>query len=181
MTHHTFPVFALVFLLFTCNVFFLPAKSAITPGDRAREPAARGERVAVGCGHRATAAGALGGGWLIDHAGWPTALFVNAATYLVSVIALLVIRFEPRTPAGTSAAAPMPRYWDEVREGWNVVRRNPAVGLALTALGAVWLAAASCTSRATCTSSARRARPAWSGSACSCARSASAPASAPGG
>ena len=30
-THHTFPVFVLVFLLFTCNVFFLPAKSAITP------------------------------------------------------------------------------------------------------------------------------------------------------
>src|SRR5216117_3114190 len=29
--HLTAPVFALVFALFTCNVFFLPAKSAITP------------------------------------------------------------------------------------------------------------------------------------------------------
>jgi len=139
MTHHTFPVFALVFLLFTCNVFFLPAKSAITP-----EIVPAGQLLAAnawlsGAGIAATAAGALGGGWLIDHAGWPTALFVNAATYLVSVIALLVIRFEPRTPAGTPAAASMPRYWDEVREGWTVVRRNPAVGLALTALGAVWL------------------------------------------
>ena len=30
-THGVAPVFAQVFVLFTCNVFFLPAKSAITP------------------------------------------------------------------------------------------------------------------------------------------------------
>src|SRR6185436_15409064 len=30
-THGTWTTFVLVFVLFTCNVFFLPAKSAITP------------------------------------------------------------------------------------------------------------------------------------------------------
>jgi MFS family permease len=138
-TRHTLPVFALMFLLFTCNVFFLPAKSAITPEIVAPSQLLAANAWLSGAGIAATAAGALGGGWLIDHWGWTTALYVNCATYLVSVVALLVIRYRPR-PAGPHGAEPtVGGYLNEVRAGWRVVRMNPTVGLALTALAAVWI------------------------------------------
>lgn len=137
-THHTVPVFVLVFLLFTCNVFFLPAKSAITPEIVPPSQLLAANAWLSGAGIAATAVGALGGGWLIDHWGWTTALYANSVTYLGSVVALLVIRFrgEPRAQhAETSVGG----YMHEVQQGWRVVRHNPTVGLALTALGAVWI------------------------------------------
>ncbi len=138
-TQHTFPVFALVFLLFTCNVFFLPAKSAITPEIVATPQLLAANAWLSGAGIAATAAGALGGGWLIDHSGWTTALYVNSATYLVSVVALLVIRYRPSDPVERAAEPTVGGYLHEVREGWRVVRTNPTVGLALTGLAAVWI------------------------------------------
>ncbi len=139
VTHHTLPVFTLVFLLFTCNVFFLPAKSAITPEVVPPEQLLAANAWLTGAGIAATAAGALGGGWIIDHSGWQTALYLNGATYLVSVVALLVIRDRARSHAADRPAMTLASYVSEVREGWRVVRTNAPVGLALTALGAVWL------------------------------------------
>ena len=138
-THHTFPVYALVFLLFTCNVFFLPAKSAITPELVPRSQLLAANAWLSGAGITATAVGALGGGWLIDHYGWTTALTFNAATYLVSVVALLLIRYRTRPRVVVDAGVSVGGYLHRVREGWDVVRTNPTVGLALTALGAVWI------------------------------------------
>jgi MFS family permease len=82
-THHIGTTFAIVFLLFTCNVFFLPAKSAITPEIVPPEQLLAANALLAGAGIAATAAGALGGGWLIDHWGWATALYINGGTYLV--------------------------------------------------------------------------------------------------
>ena len=139
LTHHTLPVFVLVFGLFTCNVFFLPAKSAITPEIVAPEQLLAANAWLTGAGIAATAVGALGGGWLIDHSGWQTALYFNSGTYLVSVVALLLIRNRARTHVlGLPEMTPR-RYVAEVREGWKIVSSNAPVGLALTALGAVWL------------------------------------------
>ncbi len=137
--HHTLPVYALVFLLFTCNVFFLPAKSAITPEIVPQSQLLAANAWLSGAGIAATAVGALGGGWLIDHYGWTTALYFNAATYLVSVVALLLIRYRTRPRALVDAETSVGGYLHHVREGWDVVRTNPTVGLALTALGAVWI------------------------------------------
>jgi MFS family permease len=138
-THHTLPVYAIVFLLFTCNVLFLPAKSAITP-----EIVPPGQLLAAnawlsGAGIAATAAGALGGGWIIDHWGWPVALYLNGVTYLVSVVALLLIDYRPVRERAHVEERTLTGYLGEVAEGWRIVRHNPIVGLALTALGAVWI------------------------------------------
>lgn len=138
-TAHTLPVFVLVFALFTCNVFFLPAKSALTPELVPPEQLLPANALLSGAGIVATAAGMLGGGWIIDHWGWSRALYLNGATYLVSVIALLIIRYRPAPHLHRAADPTVRSYLAEVAEGWSIVRRNPAVGLALTAMAAVWV------------------------------------------
>lgn len=138
-SHGVAPVFALVFVLFTCNVFFLPAKSAITPEIVPPEQLLAANALLTAAGIISTAAGALAGGWLIDHLGWGFALKINAATYLVSVLALALIAYRPVD----HAQAERPRGWRghlrEMMEGWHVLRRSTRVGLGLTALAAVWM------------------------------------------
>ena len=74
-THHTLPVYALVFGLFTCNVFFLPSKSAITPELVPAPQLLSANALLAAAGIAATAFAALGGGWIVDHWGWPIALW----------------------------------------------------------------------------------------------------------
>jgi predicted MFS family arabinose efflux permease len=139
LTGHTGTTFALVFALFTCNVFFLPAKSAITP-----EIVPPGELLAANsllsvAGIVATALGALGGGWVVDHWGWPAAMQIDALSYLVSVGTIAAVRYRPADHRATLPPGSARRYLAEVREGWATVRTNPHVGLGLTALAAVWI------------------------------------------
>jgi MFS family permease len=136
-THQVGVVFVVVFLLFTCNVFFLPAKSAMTPEIVPPDRLLAANTLLSVAGIAATAAGALIGGWLVDHWGWTTAMWVNAGTYLVSVGSLAAIRYRARPHPPKASAAPI-GYLHEIAEGFAVVRRSPAVGLALIALGAVW-------------------------------------------
>jgi len=133
------PVFALVFVLFTCNVFFLPAKSAITPEIVAPDQLLAANALLSVAGIASTAAGALVGGWVIDHWGWTRALEINAGTYLVSVVALAIISYRPA--AHVLKARPDERrgYLGEVAEGWRLLMSNSRVGLGLTALAAVWM------------------------------------------
>lgn len=137
-THHVGVVFAIVFLLFTCNVFFLPAKSAMTPEIVRPEQLLAANTLLSVAGIIATALGALVGGWLVDHWGWTTAMWFNAASYLVSVGSLALIRYRARPRARAEGTAPA-GYLQEILEGFSIVRRSPAVGLALIALGAVWI------------------------------------------
>ena len=137
-THHTGPVFALVFLLFTCNVFFLPAKSAITPELVPPSQLLAANALLSGAGIASTAIGALTGGWVVDHWGWAAALYLNAVTYLASVVGLAIIRYRGHAHAGPLPDVSVRNYLHEVREGWALIRNNPLVGLALLTLGAVW-------------------------------------------
>ncbi len=139
LTGHTGTTFALVFALFTCNVFFLPAKSAITP-----EIVPPGALLAANswlsvAGIAATAVGALGGGWVVDHWGWSAAMQIDALTYLVSVGTIALVRYRPAEHRTAVAPGNPQRYLREVQEGWATVRHNPFVGLGLTALAAVWI------------------------------------------
>jgi MFS family permease len=136
-THHATPVWSMVFLLFTCNVFFLPAKSAMTPEIVPAEQLLTANTLLAVAGIAGTVAGFAMGGWVVDHWGWPVALTLDGLTYGVSVLSLALIRYRPG--ARSSSDVTLGRYWQEIVEGLRVVRRSPAVGLALTALGAVWL------------------------------------------
>ncbi len=136
-THHAAPVWTLVFLLFTCNVFFLPAKSAMTPEIVPKEQLLTANTLLAIAGIVGTVGGFAMGGWVVDHWGWPIALTLDAVTYGVSVLSLALIRYRGR--ARDTSMVTVGGYWQEIVEGLRVVRGSPAVGLALTALGAVWL------------------------------------------
>ena len=138
MTHHIGTVFTLVFLLFTCNVFFLPAKSAMTPEIIPAHQLLAANTLLSVAGIAATAVGALTGGWVVDHWGWTVALYIDAATYLVSVFTLALVRYrqQPRAPR---REVTLQNYLGEIGEGLRVVQKSSKVGLALTALGAVWI------------------------------------------
>ncbi|MEO6462737.1 MAG: MFS transporter, partial [Candidatus Eisenbacteria bacterium] len=79
------PVFALVALAFTLNAFFLPARSALPPHLVPPETLAAGNAVLVLGGIVATVIGTALGGPLVDRLGPAVALWIDAATYFVSV------------------------------------------------------------------------------------------------
>jgi MFS family permease len=131
-------VYSLLFLLFTCGVVFLPAKSALTPELVPRSQWLAANTWLTVCGIIAAGVGSLGGGWLVDHWGWALALDLNGATYLASASAMTLIRYRPgaRPPACRATGARDQLL--QLREGWTTVRRTPTVGLALAALGVAW-------------------------------------------
>lgn len=139
LSHTAATVYALVFGLFTCNVFFLPSKSAITPEIVPAPQLLGANALLAAAGIAATALGAPLGGWVVDHWGWRTALYLNAVTYLVSVVSLWWIVYRPHAPQAPSPAISWRAYLAEVGEGWRIVRSSSAVGLALLALAAVWV------------------------------------------
>ncbi len=139
LTGHTGTTFALVFLLFCCNVLFLPAKSAMTPEIVRPDQLLAANSLLSIAGIAATVVGALFGGWVVDHWGWTTALWIDAATYAVSVGSLALIRYAPVPPAAPRAPIGWRTYVSEVGEGWSLIRRNAPVGLGLLTLAAVWI------------------------------------------
>jgi MFS family permease len=136
-THLAAPVWTIVFLLFTCNVFFLPAKSAMTPEIVPREQLLSANTLLAIAGIIGTVGGFAMGGRVVDHWGWPAGMIVNAVTYAVSVVSLALIRYQGRPR--DSETVSVRSYWHEIAEGFAVVQRSRMVGLALLALGAVWL------------------------------------------
>jgi MFS family permease len=139
ITGHTGTTFGLVFLLFTCNVFFLPAKSAITPEIVPPGQLLAANSLLAAAGIAATAIGALIGGWVVDHWGWRIAMQIDAATYLVSVFTLALVVYRPGAHVVASVERTGRGYLREVADGWALVKSNSAVGLGLFSLGVVWL------------------------------------------
>ncbi len=141
-THQIGFVFLLVFTLFACNVFFLPAKSAITPEIVPPSQLLLANTLLALAGMVGTAATPIGG-WIVDHPelhlGWAPALYINGATYVVSVIALMLIVYRPAAHHGDRPAVSVRTYLHEVTEGWRMVRVNRGVWTPLTALGAIWV------------------------------------------
>jgi len=138
-THSMAAVYVMVFLLFTCNVFFTPTKSAITP-----EIVPPGQLLAANAllalaGVLATSIGAPLGGWMVDRMGWEPVIYINAVTYLVSVVSLWLVRYRPHAHHEKRPEISLRAYAREVGEGWHLVRSSSQVGLALVTLSAVWV------------------------------------------
>ena len=138
-SHSMATVYVMVFLLFTCNVFFTPTKSAITP-----EIVPPGQLLAANAllalaGVLATSIGAPLGGWMVDRMGWEPVIYVNAVTYLVSVVSLWLVRYRPHAHHEKHPEISLGAYAREVAEGWHLVRSSAQVGLALLTLAAVWV------------------------------------------
>lgn len=133
-------VFALVFALFAMNVVFLPAKNALVPEIVAPSQLLAANSLLAAAGVAATAVGALLGGWIIDRWGWELAMRIDAASYLMSVIGLLLIRHTRHRDATQRAPLTIAGYSRDVLDGWRLLRGNADVTTALIALAAVWWA-----------------------------------------
>jgi MFS family permease len=140
ITRSTDVVFALVFLLFTVNVFFLPAKSALLPEVVRPDQLLAANSLLAGAGIAATAIGALAGGYCIDRWGWAFAMRLDAASYLISVVGLALVSYQAAAHHAHQVPISVRGYLDEVAAGWGAVRRSRAVGVGLLALAAVWFA-----------------------------------------
>jgi dTMP kinase len=140
VTASTDVVFLLVFLLFTVNVIFLPAKSAMIPEIVSNDQLLAANSLLAGAGIVATGIGALAGGYVIDHFGWSLAMRLDAVTYLVSVGALALVVYRAIEHHTRLPEVTVGGYIREVGAGWALVRRSWAVGIGLVSLAAVWFA-----------------------------------------
>lgn len=141
------PVFALVALAYVLNAFFLPARSALPPHLVAPSSLAAGNAVLVLGGVVATLVGTSLGGPVVDRWGPAVALWIDAATYVVSVIALATILRggvaavpEDASPAPIGVRAAVGRALADVREGWRIALATPAARGPLVASIATWVA-----------------------------------------
>ena len=140
LTRSTDIVFALIFLLFTVNVVFLPAKSAMVPEIVRRDQLLLANSLLAGAGILATAIGALAGGYIIDRWGWALAMRLDGASYLISVIGLSLVTYRASEHHASLQPVTVGGYLHEVGTGWALVRHNKTVGIGLLGLAAVWFA-----------------------------------------
>jgi MFS family permease len=133
-------VFLMVFLLFTVNVVFLPAKSALVPEIVPSDQLLAANSLLAIAGVVATGIGALVGGFVIDRWGWAIAMQLDALSYFISVVTLALIVYRPRLDHGRRPPVTVRRYLSEVTEGWRLLRNNSVVAVGIVALGAVWFA-----------------------------------------
>jgi predicted MFS family arabinose efflux permease len=140
LSHSTDLVFLSVFLLFTVNVIFMPAKSSMVPEIVRSDQLLAANSLLAGAGIVATAIGALAGGWVIDRFGWAFAMRLDGLSYLISVGALALVAYRAGDHRSKPAEVTIRGYAVEVAAGWGLVRRSRAVGVGLMSLAAVWFA-----------------------------------------
>jgi MFS family permease len=133
-------LFAAVFLLFTLNVFFLPARAAIPPRLVGRDQLLAANAFLALIIVIATIGATAIGGWAVDHLGWRSALYVDGITYLVSALLLVSLR--------GSAPPPSPRrrsgwrvYWAEVASGFQLLVRSTPARRSVVAWLGLWIGA----------------------------------------
>jgi len=134
--------FAVVFLLYVVNSFFLPARSAIVPDLVERDDLLEANSLATLAGVAGTIAGALLGGILVERAGWRWGFGIDAATFFISAAFLAAMKPRPHEKM------PRPATWRgvyralgrDVREGARISISNRAVLGSLLALVCLWIA-----------------------------------------
>ncbi len=141
-------VYVLAFAVFLCGLFFQTARLAIIPNLVGSDRLLGANSLLNLTGRVATFAGVLLGGLIVDWSFWPrigvrpawtAGFYIDAITYLVSVVALVVIfsRLRQRWhQSGQQGRRPadarlfldqQARMIHEVREAWGLVRREPVV------------------------------------------------------
>ena len=147
-SHSTAPVFALVALAFALNAFFLPARSALPPQLVSGAELQPANAILVLGGVLATLVGTALGGPVVDRFGPSPALWIDAATYLVSVLALATLL---RAGIGSRRAEPMPApaagsrsaigaALSEARAGWAFLATHSSARIPVVASVATWIA-----------------------------------------
>ena len=124
LTGSFLPVYGLIFLLATGNLFFLPAKSGLVPELVPEDRLVKINSTLWVAGIIGVIGGFLGGGFIFDYLSWRTCFYLDGATYLLSAALLVSIAVhrrggEPgvkRKDAGSITVAAA------LREGFKAVR-----------------------------------------------------------
>ncbi|MGE5177430.1 MAG: MFS transporter [Hyphomicrobiales bacterium] len=135
--------FALVFLLYFANAFFLPARSAILPDLVPEERLVEANSLATLAGVIATIVGSVAGGVAVERWGWRLGFALDAVTYFVSVAALAAIRAPAKPPRAAASGRTGRRYRALAADVAEGARLAIGSGRVLGAIGAVvllWMA-----------------------------------------
>jgi DHA3 family macrolide efflux protein-like MFS transporter len=128
-TGHFFPVMAIVFLLATGNLFFLPAKSALIPELVPPSQLVRVNSILWAAGIVGVIGGFLGGGVIFDYFSWPACFYIDGITYFTSAVLLLGIALHGRKRS--AGEAPRKVYHPGLRtaiiEGVQAIKSTPAL------------------------------------------------------
>lgn len=130
---------ALVFLAFTANVFFLPARSALPPRLVQPDELLGANALLALCGVVATVLGSGFGGRLVDWLGWRGALYVDAATFAVSAVLLATLRKSAPGRARVRRRLGAARYGRLVWAGVRLLSRPGPARRALVAWLGLWI------------------------------------------
>lgn len=123
------PVMAVVFVISTGNLLFLPAKSALLPEIVHPEKLVKVNSILWIAGIVGVIGGFLGGGIIFDYFSWESAFYLDGATYIFSALLLTLIALKlPRScvPGGGPATDEAPRkgFWHSAAEGLAEIRGN---------------------------------------------------------
>jgi MFS family permease len=135
--------FALVFLLYLVNTFFLPARSAILPDLVPEDSLVEANSLATLAGVIATILGSWLGGLWVERSGWRFGFALDGATYFVSVLALAFIRprdLEPRPKPHESAAVAYRALARDVAEGARLSLASKPILGSMLAMALLWIA-----------------------------------------
>ncbi|MCU0512837.1 MAG: MFS transporter [Anaerolineae bacterium] len=123
-------LYLLTVFQFSLSALFEPARSALLPSLVSREDLVTANVLGSITWSVMLAAGAALGGLVAGLFGVPTALLIDALTFLLSALLIISIRVPPHRP---EIIAPEKRPTDEgsFREGWQYVRAHPATAATL--------------------------------------------------
>src|SRR5688572_21890875 len=142
LTGSTMAVFALVAASFTLNCFFLPARAALPPHLVPEGSLTAANALLVLGSVFATVVASALGGRLVDAYGAATALYLDAATYGASVLALAwILRTagEVRPVARTDGRTAIRRVLGDAQSGWRSLLALGEIRRPVVAWIATWI------------------------------------------
>lgn len=124
-----FPVMAVVFVLSTGNLFFLPAKSALIPELVSQEQLMHVNSILWAAGIAGVIGGFLGGGIIFDFFSWPSCFYLDGASYFISASLILGIALWGRKGLSHEAKEKTyhPKLPRAVLDGIRAIRNSPAM------------------------------------------------------
>lgn len=138
-----FPIMAIVFLLSTGNLFFLPAKSALIPELVSKERLMKVNSILWGAGIAGVIGGFLGGGFIYDLLSWRACFWLDSTSYFVSAAFILAIAIEKKSvrTEGSRGASYYPSVITAILEGLRTIKNNKTIGRPIGVQTLVWFGA----------------------------------------
>jgi predicted MFS family arabinose efflux permease len=135
-TGQTWPLYVLSAILMAASPFFTSGRSAILPTVAAGAQLHTANAMTQTTGWATVALGAFLGGTSVHHFGYDASFLWNAASFLLSALAISRLRGDFRAPEARDDGSRV-EPWRDYREGLAYLRRNPLL-LCISLVGVGW-------------------------------------------